>query len=39
MEAELTGIFGRNVDMRTPRELSDHFRDKVMRTALIQHAA
>lgn len=39
MEEELSEIFGRKVDMRTPRDLSHHFRDEVLRTALIQYAA
>jgi hypothetical protein len=39
MEEELTGILGRKADMRTPRDLSRHFRDEVVRTALVQYAA
>lgn len=39
MEEELTEILGRKADMRTPRELSRHFRDEVIRAALIQYAA
>lgn len=40
MEAELSGLLGgRKVDLRTPQELSRHFRDEVMRNALIQYAA
>ncbi len=30
---------GRKVDLRTPRELSRHFRDEVMRNAQVQYAA
>ncbi|MBX3179462.1 MAG: nucleotidyltransferase domain-containing protein [Candidatus Hydrogenedentes bacterium] len=39
MEAELSEILGRKADMRTPRDLSRHFRDEVVRNALIQYAA
>ncbi|HSV91851.1 MAG TPA: nucleotidyltransferase domain-containing protein [Desulfobacterales bacterium] len=40
MEAELGEMLGgRTVDLRTPRDLSPHFRDEVMRTAEIQYAA
>lgn len=39
MEAELSEILGRKADMRTARDLSRHFRDEVVRTALIQYAA
>ncbi len=39
MEAELSEIFGRKADMRTARDLSRHFRDEVVRGALIQYAA
>lgn len=40
MEAELSGLLGgRKVDLRTPRELSRHFRDEVMRNAQVQYAA
>lgn len=40
MENELSGLFGnRKVDLRTPRELSRHFRDQVTREAVIQYAA
>ena len=39
MERELSGILGRKADMRTPEDLSRHFRDEVVRTALIQYAA
>ena len=40
MERELSKMFsGRKVDLRTPQELSRHFRDEVIRTAVIQYAA
>ena len=40
MERELSPVFGgRKVDLRTPDELSPYFRDEVMRTAAVQHAA
>ncbi|MFC1765415.1 nucleotidyltransferase family protein [Planctomycetota bacterium] len=39
MEVELTQIFGnRKVDLRTPQDLSPHFRDKVLATAEVQYA-
>jgi predicted nucleotidyltransferase len=39
MERELTEILGRKADMRTPRDLSRHFRDEVVETAVEQYAA
>ncbi len=39
MERELSEILGRDVDMRTPKDLSRFFRDEVLRTALVQYAA
>lgn len=40
MEAELADMLdGRKVDLRTPRDLSRHFRDEVVRTAEVQYAA
>jgi len=40
MQSELSGMLGgRKVDLRTPRELSRHFRDEVMRNAQVQYAA
>lgn len=30
---------GRKVDLRTPQDLSKHFRDDVLRTAQVQYAA
>jgi len=39
MEAELSNLLGgRNVDLRTPGELSRYFRDEVVRTAEVQYA-
>lgn len=39
MEIELADLLGgRKVDLRTPQDLSRHFRDEVMRTAEVQHA-
>lgn len=39
MEAELSLLIGgRRVDLRTPADLSRHFRDEVMRTAKVQYA-
>ncbi len=39
MEAEVGGLIGRKVDLRTPRELSRYFRDKVIAQARTLHAA
>jgi predicted nucleotidyltransferase len=39
MERELSGIFGREADMRTPKDLSRYFREQVVRTAQTQYAA
>lgn len=39
MERELSKILGRRADMRTPKDLSRHFRDEVVRTAVVQYAA
>ena len=39
LEDELSGLVGgRKVDLRTPRDLSRHFRDEVVRTAQVQYA-
>jgi uncharacterized protein len=35
LEQELTQIIGRQVDLRTPNELSQHFRDAVIGEALL----
>jgi len=37
MEIELSEKLGRKVDLRTPRELSRHFRDKVVAGAAVQY--
>jgi len=40
MESELSILLeNRKVDLRTPRELSRHFREQVMRDAVVQYAA
>ena len=40
MERELSVILGgRKVDLRTLYELSQYFRDEVLRTAVVQYAA
>jgi len=39
MERELSQLFRRKVDLRTPEELSRYFRDDVVRAALVQYAA
>lgn len=39
MESELTSILGRKTDMRTPAELSRHFREEVIREARVQYVA
>lgn len=38
MENELSEQLGRKVDLRTPRDLSWHFRDEVVRTAELRYA-
>ena len=37
MEQELSTLFGRRVDLRTPRELSRYFRDQVLASAVVQY--
>lgn len=37
MEAELSAMTGRNVDLRTPAELSRYFRDEVVSNASVQY--
>ena len=37
MEIELSGLIGRRVDLRTPKELSRHFRDQVLAGASVQY--
>jgi len=40
IEAELSTLLGgRQVDLRTPQDLSRHFREEVIRTAKVQYAA
>jgi predicted nucleotidyltransferase len=40
MESELSAMMGgQKVDLRTPQELSRHFRDQVMRESIVQYAA
>jgi predicted nucleotidyltransferase len=38
LELELSAMFGRKVDLRTPGELSRYFRDEVVRTSEVQYA-
>lgn len=37
MEMELAEIIGRKVDLRTPEDLSQYFRDEVIRDAKVQY--
>jgi predicted nucleotidyltransferase len=39
MQAELSGILGRQADLRTAEDLSRYFRDKVVAEAEVQYAA
>ncbi len=39
MEMELTEILDRKVDLRTPEDLSQYFRDEVMQNAELQYQA
>ncbi|MFG0329707.1 MAG: nucleotidyltransferase family protein [Phycisphaerales bacterium] len=39
MILELQELLGREVDLRTPHDLSPYFRDEVMRNARVIHAA
>ncbi len=39
IEAELSALLGRRVDLRTAQDLSRHFRDQVIRLAEVQYAA
>ena len=39
MEEELSLLFGRTVDLRTPQDLSKYFRDEVLETAEVQYLA
>ncbi len=38
MEIELTEMLGRQVDLRTPQDLSRYFREEVLRQAVPQYA-
>ena len=39
MQEELSSLLGRRVDLNTPRCLSRHFRDQVLREAEVLYAA
>ncbi|TFH01966.1 MAG: nucleotidyltransferase, partial [Candidatus Thorarchaeota archaeon] len=39
MEEELSDIFGRTVDLRTPQDLSRYFREEVIAKAEVQYLA
>jgi hypothetical protein len=39
LEAELSTVIGRRIDLRTPKELSRYFRDQVIASAVLQYAA
>jgi predicted nucleotidyltransferase len=39
MEAELSRILGRKADLRTPLDLSRHFRSEVLSSAVLQYEA
>jgi predicted nucleotidyltransferase len=39
LELELSDLFGHQVDLRTPQELSRYFREDVLRTSEVQYAA
>ena len=39
MEIELSEIFGRKADLRTPEDLSRYFRNEVVASAEVQYAA
>lgn len=38
MEEELSELFGRKADLRTPRDLSRYFREEVVGSAAVQYA-
>ena len=38
MEQELSGLLGRKVDLRTPAELSRHFREEVVRGSDVHYS-
>ena len=37
LETELSNLIGRQVDLRTPAELSRYFRDEVIKSAKVQY--
>lgn len=39
IEMELTEMLGRKVDLRTPEDLSQYFRDEVLQNAVLQYQA
>ena len=39
IEAELSALISRKVDLRTPEDLSRYFRDAVVAAARVQYAA
>ena len=39
MQFELEAVVGKPVDLRTPKDLSRHFRDDVLRSAEVQYSA
>lgn len=39
MQDELTKILGRNVDLKTPKDLSKYFRDDVINNAVVQYVS
>jgi len=39
MEIELSELIGRKADLRTAGDLSRHFRDDIIRSAVVQYAA
>jgi hypothetical protein len=39
MEMELAEVLGRKVDLRTPEDLSQYFRDEVVQNARVQYQA
>lgn len=39
MEIELTEMLGRKADLRTPEDLSEYFRDEVVKNAEVQYQA
>ena len=38
MERELSGLLGRQVDLRTAEDLSRHFREEVVRSSVVAYA-